>query len=486
VVSFVPSGLWITCVAIQAEREQTQIAEGLGDHNVACTCSGNCGSGFCSFRVNLRRYQEVSRICLARPVLGRAYCPRCKCENEFCGRPRNGKLKDCAKRWCFSCSHTSALGRGHHYRNASGNHAFGKTWSPVLKIVASWSFLLPYVTPTDCTAFVSLAKTLGAKPGVHLTTPMFAFLFLAHALKWPPVLQFLGSIIEAENVNSMSATDFLRILRAAMSFANGKTWPAMFHGLFSGLGHATTGMAVALQQLHLIETTGKASEQSTKRRKNTKGSKESQVLVERHISLGPVERQYVVVTDDHVAVDIIEHMLAVDLADCCWPCTAEEATSFATNVLNSTRAVRSHSCEQWGLTGGRDEKHQYTIKHFCRAMMLVVDSYLGPACWDDLDFAKIGQEWTPDECGHAEPLMCMQCRQVRQLFGVSPLLVTCFMCLADDVPEDKRAAALKLPHSELWRVVIDYERALAKQEGEVLDPVVAPGPRLLWERAGAQ
>jgi len=483
---FVPAGLWDARVAIQVQPDRTTSA-GRGDHAAGCACSGNCGSGICQFRVNQRRYQEISLVCLGVPLPGRALCPRCECEKDSCRRPRNGKLQLCARRWCHGCAPKSAMPRG-QYSNASGSHTFGKAWSPVLKIVAAWSFLLTFLTPADCTTFVCFAHKLGVEPGAPLTAPRCTMLFLAHALKWPPVIQFLSSTVASDTVDSMSGSDIVRVLRAAMRFANGKTWPTMFHVLLAGLGHATTGMAIALQGLRLIETVNAASADS-KRRKTTKGSQMSADAAEGIVSLGPRRRQYQVVNDDRVAVHLVEHMLTSAPAPCCWPRTAEEARSFARDLLNFARAVRSYSVEGWGLAGGRDDSHQYMVKNFCRAMLLVVESYLGPAAWDRFPFDQIAQEWTPDECGHAKPLQGMQCVEVRQLFGVSPLLTTCFMCLADDVPADQQAEALKLPHSKLWKVVVAYERAWAKealQKDEVPDPVVAPGPRVLWQRANEQ
>ena len=84
-------------------------------------------------------------------------------------------------------------------------------------------------------------------------------------MKWPPVVDFFRSQTVAGFIE-LSAAGFIELLQASMQIADGKDWPLLFSRMNSGLGHATTGMAIHLTQLHLITTTASAG----KRRKREK------------------------------------------------------------------------------------------------------------------------------------------------------------------------------------------------------------------------
>ena len=50
--------------------------------------------------------------------------------------------------------------------------------------------------------------------------------------------------------------------------------------------------------------------------------------------------------------------------------------------------------------------------------------------------------WTPDERKHCVVLEKLQCMDVEQVFGVHPLLVSAWSCLAGQVPADGQAQIL--------------------------------------------
>jgi len=274
-----------------------------------------------------------------------------------------------------------------------------------------------------------------------------------------------------------------------MQTADGKDWPILFSRVNSGLGHATTGMAIHLTQLHLITTTASAG----KRRKREKVLDQD---ASNMVYLGASGRPYAKAEDTTVARDIIGGLLELAAEFPAWPQNVHEVLPFAERVKCFAQSARSHKVvdkegSSWGLLGGRDEVHQYTVLHFCRAMLYVVEGCWGPAIWDTTSMSELCK-YCPDECDLVNPVMSWTGRDVRRAFDVSPLLLSCFACLVDDIPEDERPRAMTTPLDILWKILREYERDLEKQvcegipEWELCQPLFAPGPRILAQEAAAR
>ena len=200
--------------------------------------------------------------------------------------------------------------------------------------------------------------------------------------------------------------------------------------------------------------------------------------------------------DTTVAHGIIEGILKL-VAECPpWPQTVDDVLPFADQVKCIAQNIRTYEVADeegvsWGLRGGRDDGHQYSVRHFCRCMLYVVEGFWGPTTWDAVPLSQLCQ-YCPDECSLVQPVEQLAGRELRRVFEVSPLLLSCFACLTDDIPEKERPGATATPLSELFKILQQYEKDLEKQtvEGvptwQLCNPLFAPGPRILAEEAAAR
>eukprot|EP00974_Lingulodinium_polyedra_P060242 5806505-Lingulodinium_polyedra.AAC.1 len=110
-------------------------------------------------------------------------------------------------------------------------------------------------------------------------------------------------------------------------------------------------------------------------------------------------------------------------------------------------------------------------------MLLQVERML-PGVFDRLPFSDLAP-WLPDQAGHCSPLGSLRRAEVRQKFGMSPLLVGCWACLAAAIKDEAELKALiASPDEPLWQAVDQYE--LSKGQGDV--DIFPPGPAVIWQR----
>lgn len=241
------------------------------------------------------------------------------------------------------------------------------------------------------------------------------------------------------------------------------------------LMHAQTGFVVLLSQLGIIKA------MPPKPPKSRAG-----VPAPVALALGSSGKLYSVVEDSTVPLGLLEGFLKLAESKVVrLPTSAAEIPAFADTLQEFAIACRSYKINGQGLVGGLDPKHRYLVKHFLRAMLFLVETLLGPEAWDDFTMAQI-VAWTPDEENLIKPLKHMTGFECRRAFSISPLLLSCFLCLADDIKQEHRSKAVAWPREGIWRVVRDHERRMAReqqQEGGVIDPSWPPGPRVLWEEA---
>ena len=107
------------------------------------------------------------------------------------------------------------------------------------------------------------------------------------------------------------------------------------------------------------------------------------------------------------------------------------------------------------------------MKHFARAMLLQsphsgYDRYASGGCVSSSD-AGLGEcslgevlSWTPDKRQHCEPFVDMRCSEVERLFGVCPLLLSCWTCLVGQVPAEGRERLLEADSADI-RAVLDLD-----------------------------
>ena len=168
--------------AREAESDVTGTA-GSADELDRCICRGNCGWKVCKRVQNaaLKKKRKgdspPALVCPDAPRPGGSYCARCGCEEEGCDKPR---LARCERRWCSS-----------HGRQAKPWKR-QTDWSLELNLVARVAPVLRYLAPDDISCLTQLGRVLGGAPGTQVRGLEFFFLFLGHAVKWPPLVRMLS------------------------------------------------------------------------------------------------------------------------------------------------------------------------------------------------------------------------------------------------------------------------------------------------------
>ena len=330
-----------------------------------------------------------------------------------------------------------------------------------LRIIARLAFALPRMVPTDLEA-------LRAAPGnEHLTGVHVVKLFIAHAIKWPwLVTAFFERTSAVLSVTADGLAAVARQLTDAFldvaADATGYTMKEMFDRMNSGLASATTGIAVQGMELGVIS--------------KTPGSRLGEDDGE-EVYLGPALKTYFVADKGSEAAEtctaIFSRLLtAANEVDWSWPADPDQFKAFATRAMAFACMARSLQVDGYGLKGGRSAENQYMVQHFTRALLLCnpcsgYEVYASSWCESSggCGMAAIAFDtvlaWTPDERSHCESFGKLPCGEVERLFGVHPLLLSGWTCLAGQVPADGQAKILGASDAAI-RAVLDVDEAFQK------------------------
>ena len=83
---------------------------------------------------------------------------------------------------------------------------------------------------------------LGTSRGVGaIIAPQLLYLFLAHAIKWPPSVRHWHRLLTASS--PQTARDLIAALRATIKWSSGRRWPTMLSHMNHGRVGAETGIA---------------------------------------------------------------------------------------------------------------------------------------------------------------------------------------------------------------------------------------------------
>ena len=183
----------------------------------------------------------------------------------------------------------------------------------------------------------------------------------------------------------------------------------------------------------------------------------------------------------------------------CWPEVTDDISGFAEKIKAFAIAVRSLDIVDGnvrvGLPGGRTSKHQYHVTHFCRLVLLHVESEMMPDAFQNVKY-EVMAKWLPDQLGHCGPLMKWTGSEIQKRFDMSPLMVSCWACLVATIGGSKHkqdmdhAAALSevlCSSDEIWWAGLhNYERDVAALCGSSEADIFAPGPAWLWKQRGGR
>ena len=104
------------------------------------------------------------------------------------------------------------------------------------------------LTPTDCHSFVDLVCHIGKPaPGKVVSADVWVAAFLAHAIKWPPVVKYFSDLLQTDPLTGAESMVSLGI--KCLLFADGKTWPSMFQRMNAGRASPMSSQSFCLAWL---------------------------------------------------------------------------------------------------------------------------------------------------------------------------------------------------------------------------------------------
>ena len=439
-----------------------------------CRCTGQCGSGVCKTAKNAFYRQQCGTVCKIRPDPEGVYCHRCSCVVHECRSPRFKGL------WCKTHGKTySCHGNATYSNQYQSALRYGASWPLELRIVAKLSYALAHMTPTDLVVLVAHKPTTFRPVDV-------VRLFIAHALKWPrAVAAFMSATADGDllTTTAQHCSDTARVLAAAWRSTilecSGHQDSTLFTRMNAGLMSAQSGVAVQSQDAGLINKT------QHERLGPGRGTR---------VRLGPRSKEYFVAEEDSEAMasTVQDVTLWLQEAHESYPSLGWHADLpvFLDASLEFARRCRSKAAGgKYGLRGGLSEDNMYMVKSFCRAayfirthqviqgglnirMPVVATAALATAASssatggvataaiDTVCFERIAG-WCPDERSYCTALLEWSGAQVRQKFGMDPMMVSCYTCLVGSLKKDKQKVLMEATASD----VCD---ALARDEDQSL------------------
>lgn len=144
-----------------------------------------------------------------------------------------------------------------------------------------------------------------------------------------------------------------------------------------------------------------------------------------------------------------------------WP-DASGAVEFADNVAGVVESLRRGPTGSAWLPGGAAKRRRstkaaepedaaerkYLVKHFTRTWLLMADD--AGVMTDSPLLAQVTvkdahERWLPDETGSMQPVGGWQLAHLREVFGVSPYMVSMLACFAHCLSESEQLKLLKAP-----------------------------------------
>ena len=156
---------------------------------------------------------------------------------------------------------------------------------------------------------------------------------------------------------------------------------------------------------------------------------------------------------------------------------------FADTVLAYVKSVRRRSVAGYGWRGGRNDKREYTVKHFCRHMLHCALSLSG--MYPVINFWSMCaiQKYCPDERQHGDDFDDKNGQWVAQNIGVNPLLFSGWCCLLRPHATAPEASS---DLASVWAAVRACERATAAAADDPCDVPFSLGPKALIDKLGGQ
>ena len=243
--------------------------------------------------------------------------------------------------------------------------------------------------------------------------------------------------------------------------------------------HAQTGLAIQGKALGLLSAAPAESVQCGKRHKTSVAEPGAEQIVK----LGPASSPYLLCAASSEGSDrswrVASHVWKkAEKLRATWPARGQ-AIPFAEKILAFARAARDYDEDGHpvGFTGGRDPAHGYTVKSFTRGMLIVAET-MDPTLCDDDQLEKI-QAFAPDENEHTSCVKSWTGLEIRRRFALSPLMLSCYCCLAGWMDIEHLKQMLKFDDPKLMSGL--YKWLQEKNETCADDYPFPPGPKALGQ-----
>jgi hypothetical protein len=250
-------------------------------------------------------------------------------------------------------------------------------WGEELNLVSRVAPVLQHIIPDEISCLTELGRELGGVPGTQVSGMEFFFLFLGHAVKWPPVVRRFAHFLRkhglvpltappGEDFVPRSATQVVAFLRELLQFAVRGTpeWTEMFSRMQVGSLDLCPGLGPLAVEFGLLARQGPGP----------------------LVKLGT--RQYIEVPDPGKApFEMVSRMLSVafhmvEKANWRWPSAAREVPDFLAQGVSVTKLI----CSKGGLVGGKGDG--YLVRSFVRNALVAQIAARLPDAMDTVTMAQ--------------------------------------------------------------------------------------------------
>ena len=420
-----------------------------------CQCRGNCGFRKCrnASVKNMRNKKQHDLVCRGDTVAGEAFCARCKCET--CGRGRQGAYGH--GRWCHACGRRQDTSK-RIYHNAFGQWTFATEWDASLRCAARCAFvtrLFPSVDNVTWDAFIDdfdnfrRRRTQAASCQVSAASSQYNdgdvfFLCVVALVKWPSLVSEAMTQLRLSGLDPGTATpaDWRAYLIQLLQIVDGKPMSDELRSISLGRTAAFTGIIWIAKRWKVM--------------RRLMGQPADGAIV---FKLGCLQQKYELLPENVAIAEIGDALQRVRTASLASSMAASRQVVAASSqvVAASSQVVPSRqTMERFVSDVGSVSRDlcgvgsQVASGTLARRLLSIVERRCGPAVWDACSMTVLASV-LPDATKKVCPIQNALARDVRQRFGVSPLMVSDLACLWGQVPQHLQKAALSASYVAILR-----------------------------------
>ena len=381
-----------------------------------CRCKlRNCPDTLCMQAGNLLNRGHNFAPCGRPRHRLSSYCTMCQCSQLDCGKPMHRTQLP------FCWGHRSLLlTPPEMYLSSCGAHYYHKNWGQEMRLMAHMCWLLPHMPPPDLTMFLAYCSSRVSRPHGQVVSIRFLIgVQAAYEFKWPSAVDAWRRRFPAESSGLDLKAELQQAVPQVIQDIAGvrDTW---FHNNVSMIGKSlvnpTQGAASFGKKLALLDSAAKTASASCNGRRPVELGCHGTLFSWREP--GPAWPG----TEFDGRLD--EWIKCCTDTELVWPSQATDVPGFVKHLCEWL----SRFSGAWQYSGGVPAPGKaYILKSLVRKILLFVEGYLGEDAFDSFDMAEI-EAWCPDRNEFLKPIMAHKGLEVREQFGLSPLMISCWAC----------------------------------------------------------